>query len=453
MKRYIYKGTIIFSLLFTIACSKSLDTQPTSSIDQAEALKTSDDVQVALVGAYYDMGSADLFGGGSSVTAELLGDYNELNWTGTFQDMTQIKNKDITTNNAFITGTWLDAYKAINDVNNILGALSVVNASDAGRIEGEAKFIRASSLFELVRLFAKSWNDGTPSSNPGVPIILNPTKGITAADKVSRNSVQEVYDQVINDLKDAEGKLPLDNGFFANKAAAAAMLARVYLQKEDYPAAADAANRAINLGGAAGLSLTDKYADAFAIVFPPAPVGNTTEDVFAIQVNTSSGINAFSRYFSPYGRGDIQIKPAHFDLYEAGDDRLNLFYNAAGSDVTGKFDNRYGNIHTIRLAEMYLIRAEANFRTSGSVGANPADDINLIRRRVNLTPIADANLTLDIILRERKLELAFEGFNLHDIKRTKASIGSLNYNSPKLIFPIPKREIIVNPNLTQNEGY
>ena len=102
---------------------------------------------------------------------------------------------------------------------------------------------------------------------------------------------------------------------------------------------------------------------------------------------------------------------------------------------------------------MYLIRAEANFRQGTAVGDEPVNDINLIRNRVNLPSYTAGELTLDKILNERRLELAFEGFALDDLKRLKGSVGNLPWNSPKLIFPIPKREIVVNPNLTQNEGY
>jgi len=440
-------------LVLASGCSKSLDTKPTSSIDQSEALKTSDDVAVALVGAYHDLGSSNLYGGGSFVTADLLGDYNELNWTGTFQDMTQIKNKDITIDNSFVTGTWLDAYKTINDVNNILKALTVVDAASRDRVEGEAKFIRAASYFELVRLFGKSWNDGDPNSNPGVPIVLKPTTSVGEADKLPRNTVAEVYALVLSDLADAEAKLPGENGFFATRAAAAGLAARVALQKGDHTAAAAAADRSINAALSAGNSLARTYANAFPNPYPPSAIANTVEDIFAIQVTTSSGTNSFQTFYSALGRGDIQIKGAHFALYEPGDDRLSIFYSSGGSDFTGKFDNVYGNVHIIRLAEMYLTRAEANFRNATAIGADPLVDINLVRDRVNLPALSAGQLTLDGILAERKLELAFEGFTLHDLKRTKKSLGSLPYNSPKLVFPIPKREITVNPNLVQNEGY
>ncbi len=74
---------------------------------------------------------------------------------------------------------------------------------------------------------------------PGVPLVLEPTRGITEASKVARNTVAEVYAQVISDLTTAQSKLPDDNGIYADKAAAAAMLARVYLQQQDYAKAAN----------------------------------------------------------------------------------------------------------------------------------------------------------------------------------------------------------------------
>ncbi|HEV8082346.1 MAG TPA: RagB/SusD family nutrient uptake outer membrane protein [Chitinophagaceae bacterium] len=380
----------------------------------------------------------------------MLGNSGEVTWSGTYQGFTQINNKAIPVDNGFVTDTWLAGYTAINDVNNVLGAIDVVNANSKDRVEGESKFIRGSVYFDLVRLFARSFNDGTPSANPGVPLVLAATTSVTEASKVSRNTVAEVYAQVITDLTDAEAKLPVSNGFYATTNAASAMLARVYLQKGDYANALAEADKVISSGK---YSLTDPYAAAFPYLSPPAPVSNTTEDIFAMQVTTSSGFNGFQEFYSADGRGDITINDAHLNLYETGDDRLKLFYTSGGSTFTGKFDNLYGNVHIIRLAEIYLVRAEANFRLGSTTGATPLEDINTIRKRVLLPGLTPAQLTLAAILKERKLELAFEGFTLHDAKRLEMSVGILPWDSPKLIYPIPKREIVVNPNLTQNEGY
>ncbi len=434
-------------------CTKKLDQKPFNSIDESVALVTSSDVEAALIGAYSDLGNANVYGGSLFVVNELLGNSTELDWTGTFETYTDIFNKAITVNNGQVASTWNNGYRVINDCNNVLSALDVVVAAKKNRVEGEAKFIRGSMYFDLVRLFGKAYNQGNPSQNAGVPIVLKATRPpLTDEDYPSRASVGAVYDQVIKDLTDAENLLPATNGFFASKVTAAAMLSRVYLQKGDYPNAAQAANRAIS---ANRFSLAPTYADAFPYVStnPSAVPGNTSEDVFAIQVSNTAGVNDFNTYFSTIGRGDVEITNAHLALYEPNDDWLNLFYDDGGTR-TGKFDMVYGNVHIIRLAELYLTRAEANFRMSTAVGATPLADINRIRVRVNLDPyLLPADLTLDKILRERHLELAFEGFNLQDIKRTQKNVGILPWDSPKLVFPIPDRDRKVNKNLTQNEGY
>ncbi|MDO9373971.1 MAG: RagB/SusD family nutrient uptake outer membrane protein [Ferruginibacter sp.] len=445
-------STIFLGLMLAGTSCKKLDTKPTQSIDEASALNTSADVQVALVGAYSDLIDADLYGGLAFVAPDLLGDFNEISWSGTFQGLTQINNKNIPVDNIFVRDTWLAAYRTINGVNNVLSAMSVVTANQAARIEGEASFIRGSVYFDLVRLYAKAYNDGTPGSNPGVPLVLTPTRGITDADQVPRSTVADVYAQVIADLTNAEAKLPASNTFYATKGAAAAMLARVYLQKGDYANAAQAANRVI----ASGLySLKTNYADAFpAVVGSPAYIPNTTEDIFAMQVNATQGSNSFNTYYSSNGRGDISINDSHLDLYEANDERRDLFYDDGGSIYSGKNENTYGNVRVIRLAEMYLIRAEANFRLLPAApigGVTPLADINRIRERANLLPLA--LVTLPIILKERKLELAFEGFTLHDAKRLQQNVGTIAWNSPKLVYPIPDREVRVNANLEQNPGY
>jgi starch-binding outer membrane protein, SusD/RagB family len=440
-------------------CTKKLDIEPLTSVDESQALKTSNDVLAALVGTYSDCGDLDFYGGGVYVRAELLADNDELNWSGTFQGLTQIYNKAMTVDNGAVNTTWQAAYTVINEANNILSALNLVVSAEKDRVEGEAKFLRASAYFELVRLFAKPWNNGSPSTNDGVPLILTPTRApITDADKKPRAKVTEVYQQIIADLTDAEAKLKIkgsgDKYYYAQKTTASAMLARVYLQKQDYTNAAAAANRTISasFGGNPVYDLNFAYADEFPFN-NSQPTTNTIEDVFAIQVVKTSVGNDFQNFFSSTGRAEIDIKDTHLNLYDPGDDRLNLFSTSGGATYTGKFDNQSGNIHIIRLAEMYLTRAEANFRLGTTVGATPLSDINLIRSRVNLPALTNATLNLAAILNERKLELAFEGALLHDIKRTQGSVGGLNWDSPKLVFPIPDREIKINSKLTQNDGY
>jgi starch-binding outer membrane protein, SusD/RagB family len=120
---------------------------------------------------------------------------------------------------------------------------------------------------------------------------------------------------------------------------------------------------------------------------------------------------------------------------------------------SGKWNNQYGIINLFRLAEMYLVRAECNERLGTAIGATPLEDFNTIHTRAGLT--AAAAVTLDDILLERRLELSFEGFRIHDIRRLHENVELHAYDDPKLLFPIPDREIQANPSLSneQNPGY
>jgi hypothetical protein len=100
---------------------------------------------------------------------------------------------------------------------------------------------------------------------------------------------------------------------------------------------------------------------------------------------------------------------------------------------------------------MYLIRAESNFRESTATGSTPVNDINALRARAGASALA--GVTLQDILDERRRELSFEGFALHDIKRLQGNVGPLNYDDNKLVMPVPQREMDANPNLIQNPGY
>ncbi|GAA3999412.1 RagB/SusD family nutrient uptake outer membrane protein [Hymenobacter fastidiosus] len=421
-----------------VSCDSKLDVEPVNQVRAEKALLTSADVEAALVGSYSALSSNRLYGGYIQFISDLLGDDGDFEFVGTFTQPREFIEKAIERDNSFAAATWTDAYQAINITNNVLANGDKVVAVRKNRIEGEARFIRAALYFELVRLFGRDWNDGNPQTNLGVPLVLTPTSRIDGASLVSRNTVAQIYTQVIADLTDAEAKLPAGNGFFATKGAAAAMLARVYLQQGRYAEAAAAANRVIASGR---YPLTGTFAEEFETTT------NTSEDIFAIQITSQDGLNDLNTYFSVSQRQDIEVSEDFIDLYEADDERGQFF-----DDVyTLKFDQQYGNVKVIRSAEMYLIRAEANLRARASVGATPLADINTVRARAGASPLTA--VTIDGVLLERRLELAFEGFRLHDIKRLKQKVGTLPFNSPKLVLPIPQRERDVNPNLVQNEAY
>ena len=448
MKNLKYLILTISSFLLFTSCDRELDIDSEQGISTETAISTPEGIQQILIGAYKNTGDGDLFGGDVQIYGDLLADDGYLYWWGTYAELGHIYEKSIISDNVYVRDTWARAYKVINATNVVLENLSVVkDEDDKKRIEGEAKFLRALNYFELVRFFGKQYEAGKNNTQLGVPIVLKTTSDFNGDLSVARNSVEEVYTQVVKDLKEAINNLPSENSYYADTYSAQALLSRVYLQKGDYTNARDLANDVIENSGK---SLMPNYKDAFNTS------ENISEDLFAMQVTSQSGENDLITFYADEAQGgrggDITLTEDFLGLFEPDDVRGSFYYYNYYDDVlTSKYTNQYGNIHVIRLAEMYLIRAEANYRLGTSLGATPLDDINTIRDRAKASALT--TVTLDDILLERRRELAFEGFLIHDIKRTKGNVGSLNWNSDKLVFPIPLREMQVNNKLVQNPGY
>lgn len=442
---------LVAATLLATACEDKLDLTDPNNAEDKFALATDTNVKSTLIGAYNNLSTGAYFGGNTLRNSELMAANDEIVFSGTFNDVSDLYRKEMIAANSDVADMWIAAYATINTVNNVLSALDVVNEEDRDQVEGEALFLRGLSYFELIQFFAQPYSAGNATTNPGVPIRLVEDRNST--DPVSRATVQQVYDLIIDDLTIAESQLAEGpNSGKATAEGAAAVLSRVYLQMARYAEARDAADRAIS---SSNYSLVNTFADCFNDA-------STTEDIFDIPVSEVDGINNMVTFFAASafgGRGDIEIQDSHLNLYEPGDERFDLFYIDPSTDEirTGKWTNQFGNIKMIRLAEMYLTRAECNARLSTSVGATPLDDVNEIRNRAGLVSLG--SVTLDQILNERKLELAFEGQRLHDAKRLQETITegttSFPYNDNMLVFPIPQREIDVNTALVgnQNPGY
>lgn len=460
MKKSLVLIYIAGAALTLSSCDSMLDVNPTQTIETGSSLQTSRDVEAYLIGVYDGLqgtnANGDTYAGGFQYTSELLGNAGtEFRFGGTFANLLELDSKTTTKINSTAEMQWVRSYNIINRCNTILANLSKVDEAKRNRFEGEAAFIRGALYFELVRLYGKQWNDGDNNTNLGVPLVLTPTTTISDANFVSRASVAAVYNQAIADLNNAEAKLPSGNGVFANKWAAAAMLARLYLQQGQDALARDAANRVI---GSAKFSLTTTFDAAFNTKLNNGGA-NPTEYIFAVQNNDQDGFNGMNTFFGTTisaipgtaGRGDMRILAAHIALYDTLDVRGKYFIKPSSNTFTRKFLDRFGNVCVSRLAEMYLIRAECNQRLNTEIGAKPFEDINRLRNRAGLASVA--SVTVNDILLERRLELAFEGFRLHDIKRLKGTVGTTEWNDNKLVLPIPQREIDTNKKLVQNPGY
>jgi len=453
MKKFKYITIIISLLTFSfVGCDDNLDIEPEQSLSPSAALASSANVKKILNNAYGVARDNGSYGGGIALASELIADAGypngSLYWNGTYTGPAEYWEKAMLPDNGFVTSIWLNAYEINNLANIVLANLDVFTDSDEkGVTEGEAKFLRGLAYFDLGRLFAKHYVPGQANSQLAVPVVLTAILDPNDIEYPSRNTLDEVYDQVISDLTSAYNLLPNSNGIYATKESAAALLARVYLQKGDYPNALAMANDVIENGSA---QLTSTFAEAFN------NDQNSDEDIFAWQVtsqdNSSNDFNTFWSSEDYGGRsGNPDVEVYSWDIYDDGNDARYDFFYEGDWWCTTKWQYQYGNIPFIRLAEMYLIRAECNEREGSSVGDTPLNDINTIRTRSNAIEFEVVDLAT--ILMERKRELAYEGFALFDAKRLGESSGEFSYDADNVILPIPQREMDANPNLTQNSGY
>jgi hypothetical protein len=464
---------ILILLSAIVACNDKLDLKPQQSIDAATALNSVENIRTTLVGAYLQARSANIFGSQFNEFSELLAATSDLSFIGTYSQPREIIQKEISITNSYVEGCWIDAYGLTNICNTILDAKTLAIIEDPevrNLVEGEAKFLRGWVIFEITRLFGLPYKPGVENNQPGVPIVLTPTRDVADAVEVARSTVEECYDQAIADLVSARNLLPEENGVYATRYAASSILARLYLQQGRF---ADAATEADNVIGSGLFSLEDHPLKPFNIT------GTSPEVIFALENNIASNTPWLAVMYASLngmGRGDYDIQPAFLTKFDGSDLRgmlqidtdpsytiadINMMYYIGvgtilnnGGINTAKWGDYYANIPLIRLAEMYLIRAEANFENGGvQIGPNtPTEDINIIRSR-SQAPVYTEDVTRDQIRNERYLELCWEGHRLHDLKRWHSDIGSLQYDAGNLILPIPFREMQVNSLLVQNPWY
>ncbi len=453
MKKYIYILSVC--LLAVWSCDDKLDLEPEEFISFDAAFANEESVEGILLGVYDEAGQGPSYGGQLQVISDLLGATNQLTWQGTFIQPREYFQKSMLVDNTWAENAWRNGYETINQANLVIDNVSIFqDATRAQRVEGEARFLRALIYFDLVRHFGETWVAGGANNTAerGVPLHLAGIVDYGADLSIARATVAEVYAQVITDLQTAMTLLPATNGEFADQYSAEALLARVYLQQGNFAGARDAANSVITNSGH---TLAPTYADAFN------NDSDGVEDVFMFQVTNQS---LFDRqqlitFYAdqPTGgrQGDIAVAPAYATLFDdpVNDVRASFTYVSVdnGLNLTRKYSNQFANIQLIRLAEMHLIRAEANLEAGTTTGATPVADVNAVRTRSGAPALAA--VTVADVLNERQLELAFEGFLIHDLKRTQTDVGTTAWNSGTLISPIPQDEMDTNPLMQQNDAY
>ena len=454
----------IFSILFIallISSCNELDRMSPNDVAANHVFTSKEGAQSALIGLYSSMQSRDYYGGYYPMIADL---YSDVGIDGGFDNVAldEISVLAVTPSNIIAENTWLSIYYTIATANAIIANVDGISdpnfvQSEKDHIKGQALAIRALAHFDLLRMFGEHWDNG---SVYGIPVVTTVQK---AGDVVTRSSVSVTYAAIISDLNDADGLIdPADRSHaFINPIAVQGLLARVYLYKGDKVNAIAAATNAIN-DGTFTLLDANNFKGIYTTKF-------STESIFelAFDVQNRSAFNAVTYSRTDALRTEVLFLAEEgmnqFFINRPGDRRSELmdFVNNDPSISPDGRSQKYrgeekrdNSAFIIRIAEVYLIRAEANGLTQAGV-----DDYNMVRTNrglsgENVSDFALAADFLDAVLDERKAELNFEGHRMFDLARTGKINAVLGIDAFRSIFPIPYRETIATDGaIKQNPGY
>ncbi|MFD2035131.1 RagB/SusD family nutrient uptake outer membrane protein [Belliella marina] len=456
-------------LLFS-SCEEWLDVQPRQSIDSKTALSSEEAVTAALIGVYARLREVELYGRDFLAIPDLLAD-NAYNTGNGNRLMGQYNN-----NPGSHMDNWRYGYYGINQINLIFEALESLEATSEykNQIRGQLHFIRALLYHDLLRVYAYDPTAIiTSEDRGGVPILEEGVLDVADIVFPARASIADGYQYVYNDLTQAyillDGVNTDRTPHFVSQGAAAALFSRVALYNGDWERAIAQAQIAFE-SGVATFSTTDPVAGWRVQVHPES----FFEIVFATPDNVGSNESLRASYMTRVflndtnaaSHGNVVFSDDLLEQYEEEDLRHGLIQSgyAINSNVKeiNKFASKNGvanldNVPVIRYAEVILIKAEAHYHL-GQFAASRTE-LNKIKTRAGLaaeTTLEGPDL-LEEILRQRRIELAFEGHRFFDLKRLGRNLvkefGTINFDDFRILNNIPNREIDVNPNLVQNRGY
>ncbi|WP_207632492.1 RagB/SusD family nutrient uptake outer membrane protein [Foetidibacter luteolus] len=453
---------IMAGLVFTTSCNKVLDQSPQNEVQDASSITNRKGGIAAMAGLYNELQNSNYYGSNFLIISDVSS--NQGQSIGTWDFYREMDNYQVSLGNTENGNFYARAYRAINQANNLIAAApGLADASDAdkNKMMGQAYFVRALAYFDLTRLYG-----GVPGvvGALGVPITLTPSRQIDESSFPPRATLDASYKQVEDDLLQAENLLlSTADRSQASKGAARALLSRLYLYTGNFAKAAEYATLVI---GEANYALNPSYTDIFLTKL-------STESIFELNYNAADVSNIRNWYFptSSGGRGDLA---AHTSFYEKAkadpkDIRGTLFGFAASAGIY--YPTKYNkagnidNIHILRIAEMYLNRAEARAKTNDLTGA--IADLNVVRKRAGVDEVNPSGqaAVLAAIWNEQQLEFAFEGHSFFDYVRTGQALTQLvnveRKNGPPVsltipgrqVFPMPSFEVDANSNIEQNEAY
>lgn len=445
------------ALLLLSSCNKFLDTQPVSYVNDDVTIFDLTSSQSALRGVYRQLASTGYYGE-TYVTLGYFpsGDVKNLTTGGAANLVTaNFRADDLNFNTA-----WTAIYYTINRANNVITKVpSLVGPGftqvQNDQIVGEAKFIRALAYFDI----ARAWG--------GAQIVLTPTTSIDALPQIKRSTLGQTFDQVEQDLNDAEELLPNTvNRIRATKRTVWALKARLYLYRKNWAKADEYATKLIETSD---YQLLKPFSSWFA-----NDVVGTRESIFELAYSAANPSTIRQQMQHSTNGGTYRYAPTDKFVQLLNDPAVSggrsaLIGKVTQAGTTLWFGNLYYRknstdpAYVLRIAEQYLIRAEARAHLGLIDGATGGlADLNQVRERADVAPLtlSTANDLLLAIENERRLEFAWEAHRWFDLARTGRAKAVLEAIDPNIkvdayetVFPIPVTQLQLDKNLEQNAGY
>ncbi len=473
MTKHILKIRVVLMLMIAgmlTSCGDDfLNPKPTTALEDEDVFTSLTNAKAAMVGAYDQLSSYYFDGLYLPIMSDLTGEDVMLNSTNNYNWFVAVYQLNVLPNYQYASNPWSLGYKIIYDANKIIeGAPKLPDATDEeiNQLVAEAKVMRAYVMLKMVEVFAPAYAEDPEA--PGILLVTSPME--YGAPDVGRTPVKDIYVQIVSDLLYAEDVLGTDNepGFFG-KRAAQALLARAYLDMQDWENARDKAKLAYE--GMELMSVNDMLGGFYR---------SNSETIFSLAYTPEDNniyLSIPSFYWPVNGYSSIRANDKFVELYADNDFRSYLFTKVPSIDPDNylilKFQHNQsvGNAEriSIRASEMYLIEAECEAELGND--KNAQDALFAIQKRSIPgvgRPTETGEELINKILLERRKELFGEGFRWNDIKRRNLPLvregdhwvkldiqpGSDDYY--RLTFPIPQRELDANKALTesdQNKGY
>lgn len=454
----VIKVALMTLVIFVTSCDDLLDIPPPETEIVRETVFESDDTALAaLSGVYNKLVTSSSFNGGSMSVTVTEGVYGDelISYASAGSQITPYFLSNIVSTNAAVENMWSDCYNMIYSAN---AAIEGLNSSESvspdvrKQLMGEALFLRAFLHFYLVNTFG------------AVPYIR--TTSYETNSKVVRTPVDEVYDKMIEDLVQAKDYLsdnyPTANRVRVNKGAATALLARAYLYNRDWENAEAQATEIISdpqyelLDELSAVFLKESKETIWQLI---PPYGSTNEGAVFILLAPPTYVALRNEVVNSFELNDLR-KENWTDSILSSSGLTKWFFPFKYKIKNVDNDEEYSVV--MRIAEQYLIRAEARLKQDMLTGPESAEsDINSVRSRAGL-PVTTADTEdelLAAIMQERRVELFTEwGHRFFDLKRWDKADEVIEpmkpgWESTDVLLPIPLSELLANPNLKQNPGY